>query len=434
MNQQHLQNAKNLLFIALAIDAVLNAAIGFHDYGLLTQLREIKAGTRYYTPEFSTALTAWENASYFSILSLIGVAAALVHWLRNCYAYAENEIGCTDLEQKKYVVWGWLPILNIFKPYQVLNELFRVGGSSYSSSNGYKKESGSNGLLLWWIFWVISHLILSILNRAYINAGTKIIFDGGHTEASVLLKSAIAAYDYSVWIAVISTVVSIGWLWASNFLTERLLTRQPIGIADEFQPTTPNHRIMPAATTPVIARAHPTAQPTTNTEEIWANALHEFEHGQRRLGLWSKVFAEANGDEGKAKASYLKARVAEMLSEQRALSPSNNASLHPPTQVGSTRLIKPAIAKNPVAAQDTNEKNKNKPSPKKGFSKSFYTIMIIIFGFLAITNIISVIAFLVGLFTEKDKSLYVFSFIIVTAIEVIWIFLTYHFFKKRKLA
>lgn len=431
MNQQPLSNAKNLLLIALAIDAVLNALIGFHDYGLLTQLREIKAGTRYYTPEFATALTEWENAGYFSILSLIVVAAALVHWLRSCYAHAENEIGCTDLEQKKYVIWGWLPILNIFKPYQVLNELFRVGGSSYSSSNGYKKEGGSSSLLLWWIFWVISHLILSILNRAYINAGTKIIFNESHTEASVLLKSAIAAYDYSVWIAAISTIVSIGWLWASNLLTERLLERQPIGIADEFQPTTPNNRTVPAAATPVIARAHPTAQPTTNTEEIWAKALHEFDHGQRRLGLWSRVFAEADGDEGKAKASYLKNRVAEMLSERRALSPFSNASLQPPAKAEPTHLIRPAIIKNPTITQNINNRGKNKPSQKRGFSKTFYSIITALFGIFAISNLYSMLASFTLLFSGKDV---LFFFLIVAAMEAIWVLLTYHFFKKSKLA
>jgi hypothetical protein len=46
-------------------------------------------------------------------------------------------------------------------------------------------------------------------------------------------------------------------------------------------------------------------------EELYAAAMDELERGIPRLGLWAKAFADADGNENKAKALYLKYRVAQ---------------------------------------------------------------------------------------------------------------------------
>ncbi|WP_157667594.1 hypothetical protein [Comamonas serinivorans] len=45
--------------------------------------------------------------------------------------------------------------------------------------------------------------------------------------------------------------------------------------------------------------------------DLWAEALAEAEDPEKRqAGLWARCFAEAGGDESKAKAAYVSARVA----------------------------------------------------------------------------------------------------------------------------
>ena len=44
--------------------------------------------------------------------------------------------------------------------------------------------------------------------------------------------------------------------------------------------------------------------------------MEEFEGADRRRGLWAKSFAEADGDEVKAKVFYLKARVLQLEQER----------------------------------------------------------------------------------------------------------------------
>ena len=47
-------------------------------------------------------------------------------------------------------------------------------------------------------------------------------------------------------------------------------------------------------------------------EELYADAAAELEGGDRDKGLWAKCFAECDGDENKAKARYIQAKVSQL--------------------------------------------------------------------------------------------------------------------------
>ncbi|CAN1541429.1 hypothetical protein MCERE10_02568 [Burkholderiaceae bacterium] len=51
----------------------------------------------------------------------------------------------------------------------------------------------------------------------------------------------------------------------------------------------------------------------SNSEETWAVASQELNSTSRKEGLWAKCFAEASGDENRAKAEYLKQRVTQLV-------------------------------------------------------------------------------------------------------------------------
>lgn len=50
-------------------------------------------------------------------------------------------------------------------------------------------------------------------------------------------------------------------------------------------------------------------------EELYAIAIHEFESGKRRDGLWAKAIVEGGGDEGRVKAAYLRLLVQKFWDE-----------------------------------------------------------------------------------------------------------------------
>lgn len=72
---------------------------------------------------------------------------------------------------------------------------------------------------------------------------------------------------------------------------------------------------------PILAFADssPGVSSRVPVEEYWAAALAEFEGARRRPGLWARVFAEAGGEEARAKAAYLSHRARELEEEHARL-------------------------------------------------------------------------------------------------------------------
>jgi uncharacterized membrane protein YhaH (DUF805 family) len=90
---------------------------------------------------------------------------------------------------------------------------------------------------------------------------------------------------------------------------------------------TPNpERIIPSErlsnAVPVTSAANALPPASQLDESLWAEAMREADGPHRRDGLWAKSFAEAGGDEGAAKAAYMRVRVAEIRAARDAESAS----------------------------------------------------------------------------------------------------------------
>jgi hypothetical protein len=71
------------------------------------------------------------------------------------------------------------------------------------------------------------------------------------------------------------------------------------------------------AGTPTKAESFQFYSSTASVDEsLWEVALAEFEGGNRRAGLYAKVFAESNGDESLSKAAYLRERIDQLVAER----------------------------------------------------------------------------------------------------------------------
>lgn len=65
-----------------------------------------------------------------------------------------------------------------------------------------------------------------------------------------------------------------------------------------------------------VSKQIPTYKTEPDTNHIWELVANEFEGTNRKKGLYTKLFAETNGDETKIKAFYYKARFEELLRDQ----------------------------------------------------------------------------------------------------------------------
>ncbi|MBK7118829.1 MAG: DUF4328 domain-containing protein [Comamonadaceae bacterium] len=115
-----------------------------------------------------------EEFSFWVLSGLILTAGAgtLIRWLDACYAHARDTLRARGLQHEKWKTWGWMvPFLNLFKPYQVLSEIFKVGTAG-AGRDDWKKASGSGALLAWWIFWIVAHLVMMTIGKAVLKSSS----------------------------------------------------------------------------------------------------------------------------------------------------------------------------------------------------------------------------------------------------------------------
>ena len=221
MNQEKLEKAKKLLFIMLCIDIAVNAISGIDSYTTSITLEKILSGHQTFTQDLADSAAFWGNFEILGILTLLGVGAALVNWLNTCYRFAKESIRATGFKKESWIILGWIiPILNLFIPYQIINELYKAGSPNYLDGDNWKKESGSCLLLTWWLFWAVSHFFIWIIARASFGK----IFSSNFTlQSDISLQHFISLYQFLLFSSIFSIVIAILWFAIVEWLTKRLI-------------------------------------------------------------------------------------------------------------------------------------------------------------------------------------------------------------------
>lgn len=279
MYAKKLLDAKKYLFVALYIDVfAILVGLGCNIY-LSRIFIDVKQGRIAIDQALLDRVDLVEYFSKFALLTLLGVGFALVHWLNACYKYAKYERGLVGFKNENWTAAGWIiPLFNLVKPYQIINEIYKAGSSKSNDPEGWKKESGSVLLLLWWIFWAISHVIFSIAGKAVFKASM---------QENIDIEKATNIYVSHSLLLGGSVVISILWFWVSGKLTRRLMS---------------------GGEKTIISRSITTSRLIAQDNEGYAEALNEIEEGRLDKGLWARAFADAGGESEKAKALYIKAR------------------------------------------------------------------------------------------------------------------------------
>ncbi len=339
MNSEQLKGAKKLFFILLSIDIVATVIVGFNAFSTVGTLRDVQAGARNIDQSLISSLEFWEGFSKLLILTLIGVGIGLVKWLNACYSFAKQTIGATGFKNEGWTAAGWIiPIFNLFKPYQIINEIYKAGSNGYVAPDDWKKESGSGALLTWWIFWAVTHFIVWVISKQLMRTASR---------ADISIPQAIGMTELQAWLCMASLVVAGLWFWVANLLTQRMLNRNSIP-ANAQSVQHDIHTSNPVPTSPPIATPTPEATktpaltpserseaeidipeiapsrltipvPTIPESDDWAfeKVVDELETNTTDKVLWTRAFAESGGDENKTKALYIQRRVKVFVETER---------------------------------------------------------------------------------------------------------------------
>lgn len=316
MIQEKLASAKNLFFIALTIDVAVTVFIVITDFWAVNVLNDIRAGVTKADQSTISSLVFWGSFYKVWILTLIGVGLALVRWLGACYDYAKEALEATGFAQERWKTWGWIvPVMNVFKPYQVLTEIYRAGATDYLGGEEWKKSSGSRMLLGWWIFWVITHMVIWGIAKQAINFSL--------TDAT--LSQIIDMHYASIIVCVISLSLAGLWFVVAGSLTRRLLNHSVpvVGFVASAQFPAANEAAASIARnfTNNLSSENPSQSPlqtAVDEERVYTEIAKELETSIADKGLWTRLFAECGGDEKQTKVLYIRARADRLISTERS--------------------------------------------------------------------------------------------------------------------
>jgi hypothetical protein len=287
-HKKHLIEARNVLQGALFIDVFLNIIAIFYCYKTISALNNFNDFTQPVIDNINTS----EILLRLTMLTMLFVGVALFAWLNSCYKYAKNSIGITDFKYEGWTALGWIiPIWSAFRPYQIINELYKAGTPVHNIKDIWQKEPASGFLLAWWIFYVFLHLVIIFITRLVMS------------DHNVEITPHYFELTFKFYIAICVISLTIAGLWREVILniTSRLLSQDKTSKINE----TINSGNSNLATPADSAKDTQTIALDNNAFLL---ALEEYESDERDKGLWAKCFAISNGDEAITKSMYLKER------------------------------------------------------------------------------------------------------------------------------
>jgi hypothetical protein len=150
--------ARNLLIGYIALSAVV--ALG--------QVGELAGAVDLENGELGPLLLMVSAAYMGFAVVFIATIVLVGMWIYRAHSNV-RAAGAGPLENTPGWAVGWffVPIANLFKPFQAMRELWNV---SHGQSDGYSQDS-EPVLKLWWGFWIVSNIVTNISARSMFTGG-----------------------------------------------------------------------------------------------------------------------------------------------------------------------------------------------------------------------------------------------------------------------
>lgn len=140
----------------IAIAGLVSFGMATQDLTGLNLVRQAELGTLTETEAAAFDLTTQTLAGAY-LIAFVASAIAYLAWLSRCVDNVPKLSGVTpNLTPRWAIIWWFIPIANLWKPYTVIRDINRVLAT--------EQRSGGDGLVLaWWITWNVGNVVGSLL-------------------------------------------------------------------------------------------------------------------------------------------------------------------------------------------------------------------------------------------------------------------------------
>ena len=191
---------------ALVVVAILDVFAVWADLERYDLLGRVVNGGGYTLAEATTSDNRQSAVALLQILALIFGALFFIRWFLDAYRNVDALGGTRDFTEK-WAGWSWfVPILSLWRPKQIANEIWRASDPDRPYEHPSEKAPLWGVLALWWACWLASNFVSQIGARAAFSSDTA---DGlRHSTAAYLVGDAIDIAAALLAIAVILRITA----------------------------------------------------------------------------------------------------------------------------------------------------------------------------------------------------------------------------------
>lgn len=190
--------------IALVSVAVLDVVAVWADWDRYDLLGRIVNGGGYTLAEATTSDNRESTLALLQILALIVGAIFFIRWFLEAYRNVDALGGTRDFTEK-WAGWAWfVPILSLWRPKQIANEIWRAGDPDRPTEHPSETTPLWGVLALWWACWIASNFISQVAARMAFHNNTAAGLR--HSTAAYLIGDSI---DIAAAILAIAVILRI---------------------------------------------------------------------------------------------------------------------------------------------------------------------------------------------------------------------------------
>lgn len=185
-NSQRAKIAMVLLAIIFVLD-ILSFASSSLQYELLDR---VQGGFDYTDEELELNDVRESVIGLLYLAVYIGCVVTFIMWFRRAY-YNLHTIAKNVLHSEGWAAGAWfVPFLNLFRPYQIMDELYSKTNAIVSSKFSDYTIKGKGIVGLWWTVWLIDNFVSNYEGRRAWRAES--IEEYLHVSQLSMLSSAIS--------------------------------------------------------------------------------------------------------------------------------------------------------------------------------------------------------------------------------------------------
>lgn len=160
-NSQRAKNAITLMWIIL----ILEIAMALSSYLQLNLLEKIADGTYYDNGSINTNDIREGIVALAYIAGYIVSVVMFVRWFRRAYYNLHTQMRGLSFEEGWAAGCWFVPILNLFRPYQIMKELYVETQKLIANRLNVSRSVNLTIVGIWWALWVISNIINNFVTR-----------------------------------------------------------------------------------------------------------------------------------------------------------------------------------------------------------------------------------------------------------------------------